>query len=116
VEEVALREPDDTEVEVVSVSSDEPSNMAEVAQSSHTEGPTTIMWVGHSPYQWGLCLTWSDRNQPEAPLIFVLDDAEEQGYKDRLQAGCQSFNKTLSLALSTLHDDICLAGQVCRVR
>jgi hypothetical protein len=42
----------------------------------------------------------------------VLDDAEEQGCWDRLQAGFQGFNKTLSLALSTLHNDISPAGQV----
>ena len=74
------------------------------------------MRVGHDPYQWGgPRLTWSDQNQPEAPPIFVLDDAEEQGYWDRLQSGCEGFNKTLSLALSILHEDIRPAGQVRRV-
>jgi hypothetical protein len=54
-------EPNVTEVEVVSVSSGEPSDMAEVAQPSRAEGPTALMWVGRDPYQWGSpCLTWSD--------------------------------------------------------
>jgi hypothetical protein len=75
------REPDVTEVEVVSVSSGEPSDMAKVAQPSCVEGPMTLMRVGRNPYPWnGPCLTWSDRNQPGAPPIFVLDDIEEQGY------------------------------------
>jgi hypothetical protein len=46
----------------------------------------------------------------------MLDNIEEQGYWDRLLAGCQTFNQTLSSVLSTLHDDIHLAGQVRRVR
>jgi hypothetical protein len=71
----------------------------------------TLMRVGHDPYLWnGPCLTWSDQNQPGAPPIFVLDDIEEQGYYDQLQPGCQTFNQTLSSMLSTLHDDIRLAG------
>jgi hypothetical protein len=66
---------------VVSVSSDEPSNMVEVAQPSCIKGPATLVRVGHDPYQWdGPRLTWSDRNQPGAPSIFLLDDVEEQGY------------------------------------
>jgi hypothetical protein len=46
----------------------------------------------------------------------VLDDVEEQEYWGRIQAGCQTFNQTLSSALSILHDDIRPAVQVCRVR
>jgi hypothetical protein len=91
--------------------------MTEVAQSSHVEGPTALVRVGRDPYQWGgPRLTWSDRNQQGALPVFVLDDVKEQGYSDRLQAGCPTFNQTLSLALSTLHDDICLASQVRRAR
>jgi hypothetical protein len=71
-----------------------------------------LVWVDMG----GPCLTWSNQNQMEAPSVFVLDDTEEQGYWDRLQARCQTFNKTLSSALSTMHDDIRLAGQVCQVR
>jgi hypothetical protein len=113
VEEAASREPDVAKVEVVLVSSDESSDMAEVAQPSRTEAPAALVWVGRDPYQWGgPRLTWSDRNQPVAPPVFVLDDAEEQGYWDWLQVRCQTFNQTLSLVLSTLHDDICPAGQV----
>jgi hypothetical protein len=44
--ETALREPDVTEVEVVSVSSDEPSDLVEVAQPSCVEGPMALMRVG----------------------------------------------------------------------
>jgi hypothetical protein len=73
--------------------------------------------VGHDPYQWGgPRLTWSNRNQPGAPPVFMLDDVEEQEYWDWLQAGCYTFNQTLSSALSTQHDDIRPAGQVCRAR
>jgi hypothetical protein len=51
------------------------------------------MRVGGDPYQWGsLCLTWLDQNQPGAPSVFMLDNIEEQGYWDRLLAGCQTFN------------------------
>jgi hypothetical protein len=97
-EEATSREPDVVEVEIVSVLFDEPSDVAEVALSSRTEGPIALVLVGCDPYQWGgLRLTWSDRNQPEAPLCFVLDDAEEQGHWDRLQAGFHDFNKTMSL-------------------
>jgi hypothetical protein len=65
----------------VSASSDEPFDVIEVAQSSHGEGPTALVLVGCDLYQWGSpCLTWSDRNQLEAPPIFVLDDTEEHGY------------------------------------
>jgi hypothetical protein len=45
-EEAASREPDVTEIEVVSVSSGEPSDLAKVAQPSHIEGPTALMQVG----------------------------------------------------------------------
>jgi hypothetical protein len=63
---------------VVSVSSGEPFDLVEVAQSSRFKGPTTLMQVGHDPVQWGgPRLTWSDWNQPEAPPVFVLDDVEE---------------------------------------
>jgi hypothetical protein len=76
---VTSREPDVAEVDVVSVSSGEPSNMAEVAQPSCDEGSTTLMRVGHDPYQWGSPrLTWLDQNQPGAPSVFVLDNIEEQ--------------------------------------
>jgi hypothetical protein len=75
------------------------------------------MRVGHDPYQWGgLCLTWSDQNQLEVPPVFVLDKVEEQEYWGWIQAGCQTFNQTLSSALSILHDDIRPAVQVHRVR
>jgi hypothetical protein len=109
--------PDVTEVKVVSVSSGEPSNLAEVAQPSRVEGPTALMWVEQDLYQWGgPRLTWSDQNQLEAPLVFMLDDIEEQGYWDKLQVGCQTFNQTMSSALSTLHDEIRPVGQVRRAR
>jgi hypothetical protein len=49
-EEAASREPDVAKVEVVSVSSSEPSDMAEVAQPYRAEGPTTLVRVGHDPY------------------------------------------------------------------
>ncbi|CAD6265970.1 unnamed protein product [Miscanthus lutarioriparius] len=111
-EEAASREAETAEVEVVSVSSGEPSDVAEVTKPSRTEGPVALVRVGRDPYQWGSPrLTWSDRNQPGTPPVFVLDDAEEQGYWDRLQSRCEGFNKTLSLALSILHEDIRLAGQ-----
>jgi hypothetical protein len=42
--------PDVVEVEVVSVSSNEPSDLAEVAQPSRVEGPASLMWVGHDPF------------------------------------------------------------------
>jgi hypothetical protein len=72
-------------MEVVSVSSNEPSDMAKVAQSSYVEGPMALVWVGCDPYQsGGSHLTWSDQNQPGAPPVFVLDNTEEQGYWDRL--------------------------------
>jgi hypothetical protein len=77
-EETVTDGPDVIEVEVVSVSSGEPSDLAKVAQSSRAEGPMALTWVGHDPFQWGgLRLTWSDRIQPEAPLIFMLDDVED---------------------------------------
>jgi hypothetical protein len=102
VKEAASHESDVIEVEMVSVSSGEPTDMAKVAQSSRVKGPAALERVGCDPYQWGgLHLTWLDQNQLEAPPVFVLDDAEEQGYWDRLQAGFQGFNKTLSSALST---------------
>ncbi|XP_066353306.1 uncharacterized protein [Miscanthus floridulus] len=111
-EEAASREAETAEVEVVSVSSGEPSDVAEVAEPSRAEGPAALVRVGRDPYQCGgPRLTWSDRNQPGTPPVFVLDDAEEQGYWDRLQSGCEGFNKTLSLALSILHEDIRPAGQ-----
>jgi hypothetical protein len=111
-----LREPDVVEVEMVSATSDEPFDVAAVAQSSRAEGPTTLVRVGCNLYKWGSpCLTWSDQNQLEAPPIFVLDDTEEHWYWDRLQAGFQGFNKTLSSMLSTLHNDIGLAGYVRQV-
>jgi hypothetical protein len=47
---------------------------------------------------------------------FCAGRREEQGYWDRLLAGCQTFNQTLSSVLSTLHDDIYPAGQVRRAR
>lgn len=66
---------------MVSVSSGEPSDVAEVAEPSRAEGPAALVRVGRDPYQWGgPRLTWSDRNQPGTPPVFVLDDAEEQGY------------------------------------
>jgi hypothetical protein len=78
---MAMGGPDIIEVEVVSVSFGEPSDLAKVAQSSCAKGPMAFMRVGHDPYQWdSLCLTWSDRNQLEVPSIFVLDDIEEQEY------------------------------------
>lgn len=40
----------DTEVEVVLVSFDEPSNMAKVAQPSRAEGSTSLVQVGRDPY------------------------------------------------------------------
>jgi hypothetical protein len=40
----------------------------------------------------------------------VLDDIEEQEYWGRIQASCQTFNQTLSSALSILHNDIRLAS------
>jgi hypothetical protein len=84
-EEAASREPNVIGVEVVSVSSGEPSNLAEVAQPSRVEGSMALMQVGRDPYQWGgLRLTWSDQNLPEAPPVFMLDDVEEQGYWERL--------------------------------
>jgi hypothetical protein len=74
-------EPYVAEVEVVSVSSGEPSDMTKVAQPSHVEGPMTLVRVGRDPYQWGgPRLTWSDRNQQGALPVFVLDDIKEQGY------------------------------------
>jgi hypothetical protein len=45
-EEVASRKPVVLEVEVVSVSSDEPSDLAEMAQPSRVEGLAALMWVG----------------------------------------------------------------------
>jgi hypothetical protein len=48
--ETALREPDVTEVEVLSVSSGEPSDLVEVAQPSCVEGPMALMRVGRDPY------------------------------------------------------------------
>jgi hypothetical protein len=104
-------------VEVVSVSSGEPSELVEVAQSSHTEGPATLMRVGRDHFQWGgPRLTWSDWNQLEAPPVFVLDDVEELKHWSQIQAGCQTLNQALSSALSVLHNDIRPAGQVCRAR
>jgi hypothetical protein len=44
--------PDVIEVEVVSVLFGDPFDLAEVAQPSYTEGPVTLMWVGHDPYRW----------------------------------------------------------------
>jgi hypothetical protein len=43
----------------------------------------------------------------------VLDDVEELEYWSQIQAGCQTLNQTLSSALSVLHNDVHLAGQVC---
>jgi hypothetical protein len=55
--------------------------MIEVDQPSHIEGPTTLVQVGHDPYQWsGPRLTWSDQNQQGALSVFMLDDVKEQGY------------------------------------
>jgi hypothetical protein len=45
--------PDVIKVEVVSVSSGEPSDLAEVAQSSQAEGLAALVRVGHDPIQWG---------------------------------------------------------------
>jgi hypothetical protein len=88
-EETVTGGPDFVEVEVVSVLFGEPSDLAEVTQSSHAEGPAALMWVGHDPFQWGgPCLTWSDRNQPEASPVFVLDDVEELEHWNQIQAGC----------------------------
>jgi hypothetical protein len=42
--------PDVIEVEVVSVASSEPSDLAKVAQPSRIEGPATLMQVGHDPF------------------------------------------------------------------
>jgi hypothetical protein len=88
-EETATGGPDVIEVEVVSVLFGEPFDLAEVAQPSYTEGPVTLMWVGHDPYRWDSPrLIWSDQNQPEAPLVFVLDDVEELEYYWRIHTGC----------------------------
>jgi hypothetical protein len=106
-EEAALRKIDATEMEVVSVSSDEPPNVVKVAQSSRAEGPSTLVRVGCDPHRWGSpCLTWSDRNQPGAPPVFVLDNVEEQGDWEWLQGGCKTFNNALSLALLALQNVI----------
>jgi hypothetical protein len=45
-EEALSRKPNVTKVEVVSVSSGEPSDLAEVAQPSRIEGPMALMQVG----------------------------------------------------------------------
>jgi hypothetical protein len=45
-EETTMGGPDVIEVEVVSVLSGEPFDLAEVAQPSYVEGPTTLMRVG----------------------------------------------------------------------
>jgi hypothetical protein len=42
--------PNVIEVEVVSVSSDEPSDLAEVAEPSRVKEPAALIWVGHDPY------------------------------------------------------------------
>jgi formylglycine-generating enzyme required for sulfatase activity len=57
-EETATSGPDVVEVEVVSISFGEPSNLVEVARPSRNEGPATLIWVGRDPFQWGgPCLT-----------------------------------------------------------
>jgi hypothetical protein len=73
------------------------------------------MQMGGNPNQWGgPRLTWEDRQNLER-LIFVLDDAAEQGHWDRVQAGLQNFSSTLTAALSMLREDVALASQVRRV-
>jgi hypothetical protein len=48
--EMTIGGPDVIEVEVVSVSSGEPSDLAKVAQPSHGEGPMALMRVGRDPF------------------------------------------------------------------
>jgi hypothetical protein len=113
VEDTVMGGPDAVEVEVVSISSGEPSDMAEVAQPSYAGGSATLVRMGHDPFQWdGACLTWSDRNRPEAQPVFMLDDIEELGAWNRIQAGCQTLNQALTMAFNVLHNDIRPAGQV----
>jgi hypothetical protein len=77
--------PNIIEVEVLSVSSGEPSDLAKVAHSSHAEGPMAFMRMGCDPYQWGgPCLTWLDQNQQEASsessdLAEVAQSARTEG-------------------------------------
>jgi hypothetical protein len=49
-EESATGGPDIVEMEVVSVSAGEPSDLAEVAQPSHAEGSMALMRVGCNPF------------------------------------------------------------------
>jgi hypothetical protein len=113
VDDAVMGSPGAVEGEVVSISSSEPSDMAEVAQSSGTGGSTTLVWMGHDPFQWGGSrLTWLGWSQLEAPPVFVLDDVEELDAWSRIQTGCQSLNQALTIAFNALHDDICSAGLV----
>jgi hypothetical protein len=103
--------PDTVEAEVVSISSGEPSDLAKVAQPSRVRGSVALAWVEHDPFQWGgPHLTWSDRNEPEAPPVFVLDDIEELESWSRIQTGCQTLNQALTTTFNVLHNDIYPAG------
>jgi hypothetical protein len=42
-----------SKLEVVSVLSSEPSDLAKVAQPSRAEGPIALMRVGCDPFLWG---------------------------------------------------------------
>jgi hypothetical protein len=80
VNDAATGSPGAVEGEVVSISSSEPFDMAEVAQSSSAAGSIALARMGHDPFQWGgPRLTWLDRNHPKALPVFVLDDSEELG-------------------------------------
>jgi hypothetical protein len=64
--------PSAVEGEVVSISSSEPSDLAEVTQSSGAGGSAALVWMGHDPFQWGgPRLTWLYQNHPEALPVFM---------------------------------------------
>lgn len=58
-------------------SSDRALVIVEVAQS----GAGSLERAGLDPFGWGgPRLAWGNRADPEAPPVFILDDAKEQGY------------------------------------
>jgi hypothetical protein len=52
-DDTATSGPGAVEGEVVSISFGEPSDMAEVAQSSGARGSAALMRMEHDPFQWG---------------------------------------------------------------
>ena len=76
------------------------------------EPSRSLVWVGGDPHAWGGSeIRWADRWEPGATL-FSLDAATEEREWESVHTEVGTVVRTLTTALSSLHDVVTLIGQV----